>query len=64
VHEVLHFCVSVGQDEQAEGDSVLVVAAEDALVVLGRPGAFKEGGERVVVVVGEKCRVVAERIAE
>jgi hypothetical protein len=64
VHEVLHFRVSVGQDEQTKRDAILVVAVEDALVVLGRPGAFKEGGESVVVVIGKKGRVVAERIAE
>ena len=41
-----------------------MIPVEGALIVLGRPGAFKEGGERVILLVGEKGRVVAKGIAE
>jgi hypothetical protein len=42
----------------------LVVAVEDALVVLGSPGALEKGGESVVVLVGEESRVVTKGVAE
>ena len=37
---------------------------EGALIMLSRPRAFEEGGERVVLLVGEEGRVVAKCIAE
>ncbi len=42
----------------------MVIPVEGTLIVLGRPGAFKEGGERVILLVGEEGRIVAKGITE
>jgi hypothetical protein len=65
VHEILDFGVSVGQNQQAEGDALLLMAAvNNALVVLSRPGTLKKGSKGVVVLLGKEGRVVAKGVCE